>query len=168
MGRATETEHINAARKQYSCSWCAERIDIGQPYKRWRWYADGDATTCRMHPECYEAMEEAYREDPRMEGFCAGDNPRGCNCGYSNGCQRCEARKVQTHNTHLLDAKRKSDSLRVIQVAADFGGVEKASSWFESCRLPVFDNKTPCEIVAEGHTDDLLRYMHSLEAGFCG
>lgn len=57
---ATET-HV--ARSQHRCDWCWERINLGEPYRRYRYFADGDVGTVRMHPECYDAMQQAAREE---------------------------------------------------------------------------------------------------------
>lgn len=92
MSHATAIEVVTAARKQHGCSWCGQRIAPGEPYKRWRWYDGGDASTCRLHPECYDAMEAAPHEGGVIE-FMPGDNPRGCNCGFDRGCERCANRK---------------------------------------------------------------------------
>lgn len=98
MGTMTETETINAARKQHRCDWCGECVEVGQPYKRWRWFDGGEAMTVRVHPECKDALDEAAHEEGGTIEFTPFDNPRGCNCGHSRGCDRCEARKAQTHN----------------------------------------------------------------------
>lgn len=58
----TPTE-THKSRKRRHCDWCYELIDIGEIYKRYRCYDDGDAQTVRMHPECCEAMAEAAREE---------------------------------------------------------------------------------------------------------
>lgn len=45
------------AKKLHSCSWCGERIDLGEIYKRYRYFnSSQDAGTVKMHPECYEDM----------------------------------------------------------------------------------------------------------------
>jgi hypothetical protein len=56
-GTATKTtEH--KARKRHACSWCDEAIEIGEQYKRYRYFNYGDAGTVKMHPECHTAMIE--------------------------------------------------------------------------------------------------------------
>jgi hypothetical protein len=61
------------------------------------------------------------------------------------------------------------ESVRVIRAATDItGSVEKAIYWFKNNPLPVFDYKTPHDLVSEGRTDDLVRYIQSLQAGFAG
>lgn len=93
MGHATQPKTIKAARKPHRCSWCNHRIDVGQSYQRWRWFDGGDASTCHMHPECVDAMDETYRDDPDFETFSPGENPRGCNCGFDAHCERCKANR---------------------------------------------------------------------------
>ena len=51
------------ARKAHRCGWCWQRIDDGTEYKRYRYYGGGEASTVKMHPECYDAMQEAAREE---------------------------------------------------------------------------------------------------------
>lgn len=53
----TEVE-THKARKSHRCEWCWQIIQAGQNYNRYRFYADGDAGTVKMHPECMEAMQE--------------------------------------------------------------------------------------------------------------
>jgi uncharacterized protein (DUF2384 family) len=61
------------------------------------------------------------------------------------------------------------DSLRVIRAALDVAGtVEKAVYWFKNNPLPAFDYMTPQDLVSEGRTDVLVRYVQSLQAGFAG
>jgi hypothetical protein len=57
VSHSTEVQHITAAVKSHRCSWCDQRIEAGQPYKRYRWFDGGEAETCRLHPECFDAME---------------------------------------------------------------------------------------------------------------
>jgi uncharacterized protein (DUF2384 family) len=61
------------------------------------------------------------------------------------------------------------ESVRVMRAAADMAGsVEKAIFWFKNNPLPPFDYKTPQDLVSEGRTEDLIRYIQSLQAGFAG
>jgi hypothetical protein len=61
------------------------------------------------------------------------------------------------------------DSVRVIRSAVDIAhSVENAVYWFKNNPLPTFDYKTPHELVSEGHTASLVRYVQSLHAGFTG
>jgi hypothetical protein len=59
---ATETE-THKARKRYRCEWCWQFVEIGDTYKRYRFYDGGEASTIRMHPECHDAMEEEASEE---------------------------------------------------------------------------------------------------------
>lgn len=81
------------AAKNHVCDWCGERIDAGGKYWRWRWFDSGDASTCKAHPECYEAMLRAAQDEGGEITFSRGDNPRGCDCGHSIGCENCAAMK---------------------------------------------------------------------------
>lgn len=61
------------------------------------------------------------------------------------------------------------ETLRVIRAAADLSGdVEKALFWYRNEPLQPFDYKTAEQLVSEGRTDDLVRYIASLEAGGAG
>lgn len=61
------------------------------------------------------------------------------------------------------------ESVRVMRAAADVtGSVEKAIFWFKNNPLATFDYKTPQELVSEGRTEVLIRYIQSLQAGFAG
>mgnify|MGYP001560514442 CR=1 FL=1 len=62
MGTMTETQTLCAA-KQHRCTWCWQLIAKGETYMRYRFFNGGDAGTCKMHPECYEAMEQAAQEE---------------------------------------------------------------------------------------------------------
>jgi hypothetical protein len=46
-----------SARKVHRCDSCGQLIAVGDNYKRWRTYDQGDAGTSKMHPECL-AMHE--------------------------------------------------------------------------------------------------------------
>lgn len=76
MGSSTQDQVIKAARKQHGCSWCGERIEVGETYTRYRWFNDGDAGTCKMHPECHAAMQECAAEEGGWFEFGPGDNDR--------------------------------------------------------------------------------------------
>lgn len=61
------------------------------------------------------------------------------------------------------------EALRVIRVASDLSGdVERAIFWYRNDPLPPFGYKTAEQMVSEGRTEDLLRYVKSLEAGAVG
>lgn len=87
--QSTEPVSISSAKKSHRCSWCDERIDTGTPYTRYRWFDGGDASTVKVHPECLGAMHEMSREYNDQIEFAPGDNPRGCWCGFDDGCQKC-------------------------------------------------------------------------------
>ena len=61
------------------------------------------------------------------------------------------------------------DAMTVTEAVVDMGGkVSDVVDWFVRQRVPSFDNKTPAELVGEGRTIDLMRYLQSWEAGFQG
>ena len=99
MGTMTDIEVVKAAQKAHRCSWCAEKIDAGSSYSRWRYYGDDGPTVVKIHPECKAALDEV-NNDPDFEEWCEGDNPRGCNCGHDLGCTRCQAKMTPNHSFH--------------------------------------------------------------------
>lgn len=61
------------------------------------------------------------------------------------------------------------ESLHIISAAADISQtVEHAVFWFKNAPLQPFDDKTGHELASEGRTSDVLRYLNSLQAAFCG
>ena len=61
------------------------------------------------------------------------------------------------------------EALRVIKAATDFQGeLGKALFWYRTEPLSAFGYKTAERLVSEGRTDDVLRYVASLEAGAAG
>jgi hypothetical protein len=60
-------------------------------------------------------------------------------------------------------------ALRVIRAACDLSGdFGKSVFWYRNEPLPPFGYKTAEQLVSEGRTDDVLRYVESLEAGAAG
>ncbi|HEV3106743.1 MAG TPA: DUF2384 domain-containing protein [Trinickia sp.] len=61
------------------------------------------------------------------------------------------------------------EALRVICAATDASGdVTHALFWYRNEPLSVFGYKTAEQLVSDGRTDDVLRYIASLEAGAAG
>lgn len=61
------------------------------------------------------------------------------------------------------------ESVRAMRAAVDVvGSVEQAIFWYKNNPLPTFDYKTPQDLVSEGRTETLIRYIQSLQAGFTG
>jgi hypothetical protein len=61
------------------------------------------------------------------------------------------------------------EALRVIRAAADLSGdVDRALFWYRNEPLPPFGYETAEQLVSKGRTEDLLRYIESLEAGAAG
>ena len=61
------------------------------------------------------------------------------------------------------------EALRAIRAAADQSGdLDRALFWYRNEPLPPFGYKTAEQLVSDGRTDDLLRYIASLETGAAG
>lgn len=61
------------------------------------------------------------------------------------------------------------ESLRVLRAAMDVShDLSHAIFWYRNDPLPIFGYKTAEQLVTEGRTEDLLRYIESLEAGSAG
>ena len=60
-------------------------------------------------------------------------------------------------------------ALRVIRAATDLSGdVDQAIFWYRNEPLQPFAYKTAEQLVSDGRSDDLIRYLMSLEAGAAG
>lgn len=90
MSHSTEIENIKSAKKEHVCSWCATKIAQGESYKRCRWYDSQDASTVKMHHDCYGAALD-LSEDGRFE-FEFGEQFRGCNCFMDAQC-KCQKKR---------------------------------------------------------------------------
>jgi hypothetical protein len=61
------------------------------------------------------------------------------------------------------------EALRVMRAAYDLSGdVSRAIFWYRNEPLPPFGYKTAEQLVIEGRTEDVLRYVGSLETGAAG
>lgn len=61
------------------------------------------------------------------------------------------------------------EAVRVIRAATDLSGeVDQAIFWYRNEPLQPFAYKTAEQLVSDGRSDDLIRYLMSLEAGAAG
>jgi hypothetical protein len=61
------------------------------------------------------------------------------------------------------------EAVRVIRAASDLSGdVGQAIFWYRNEPLQPFGYKTAEQLVSDGRSDDLIRYLMSLEAGAAG
>lgn len=67
------------------------------------------------------------------------------------------SRTNEKHATAVLDAAERVCGSRV-----------QARTWFHNEPIDVFDNQTAEQLVAAGRSENLLRYLRSLEAGWLG
>lgn len=59
----TTSAVMRRARKPTRCRWCWEAIAKGESHQTYTQFGDGRVSTTRLHPECYDAMTEAAREE---------------------------------------------------------------------------------------------------------
>lgn len=61
------------------------------------------------------------------------------------------------------------EALKVIKAGTDLSGdLDQVLFWYRNEPLSAFDYKTAEQLVSEGRTEDVLRYISSLEAGAAG
>lgn len=61
------------------------------------------------------------------------------------------------------------EALKVIKAGTDLSGdLNKALFWYRNEPLSAFGYKTAEQLVSDGRTEDVLRYVSSLEAGAAG
>ena len=61
------------------------------------------------------------------------------------------------------------EALRVIKAATDLGGdLDRALFWYRNEPLSAFGYRSAERLVSDGRSDDVLRYLASLEAGAAG
>ena len=89
MSEFSDITRVTTARKDHWCSWCNEKIDKGSSYNKWTWSDSGDVGGVKIHPECLAALKETMQTEGSPYEFAAGDNPRGCLCGFEKNCKRC-------------------------------------------------------------------------------
>lgn len=75
-GRTTETETIRAARGRHYCDWCGQGVERGESYKRYRAFGNDGAGTVKMHPECYDAMQDEVTAEGGWIEWVFGENER--------------------------------------------------------------------------------------------
>jgi len=93
------------AKKQHRCEWCWQLIEAGETYSRYRFYDDGEAGTVKMHPECFEAMQdEASDEGGWVEWTPGQERPAPSNIEHGRRSLRHNSNRTHTPPVDLLDA----------------------------------------------------------------
>ncbi|MCS2608457.1 DUF2384 domain-containing protein [Halomonas dongshanensis] len=86
------------------------------------------------------------------------------------------AKRAHVHRTTIARAagseKLQSflrDAMRVLAAATDINGnFHDALFWFRNEPISAFDYKTPEQLVSDGRSEDILRYVCALQAGAVG
>jgi hypothetical protein len=86
------------------------------------------------------------------------------------------AAQARVHRNTLIRAPSSAgvqrylrEAVRVIRAATDLSGdVDQAIFWYRNEPLQPFAYKTAEQLVSDGRSDDLIRYLMSLEAGAAG
>lgn len=90
MSAISEVREIKKARKNHTCDWCYyDPINKGESYKTW--FCFSEATTAKMHHECYGAMMKADLYDEELP--TAGTYRRGCYCGENKEYCKCHTKE---------------------------------------------------------------------------
>jgi hypothetical protein len=124
------------------------------------------------------ASFERFVADLRASARAGGEpiiNPRLFASALGMDIQTLAAR-AQVHRTTIARAQGAEklqaflrDAIRVLGAAADINGnLPDALFWFRNEPISLFDYQTPEQLVSAGRTDDLLRYVQSLNAGVVG
>lgn len=79
---------IKAARRKHQCDWCSEDIMPTMPYHKWVFKKEGLLQTCKVHPECDEAILD-YQDVCAGEEWLQHHNNRGCSCFKDPDCDNC-------------------------------------------------------------------------------
>ena len=77
MNYCTKDKVIKSAKRAHQCSWCAESIEVGGPYVRYRYYSDDGPVAVKLHSECKEACDALATIEQQIIEFRPGDHPRG-------------------------------------------------------------------------------------------
>jgi len=70
-----------AKRKAARCSWCRERIEVGQPSRSWMWKDGRDVSHVEVHPECADAIDRTSVEERGQFEFDLYGQKRGQSWG---------------------------------------------------------------------------------------
>lgn len=92
---STEPTRIKQSRKPHCCDWFGGVIQVGEGYHRWRYYAHQEASTCKLHEDCFEAMIEERDQDSYEYEFHS-DHRRGCYCDGGD-CDRCGRKQAWSY-----------------------------------------------------------------------
>ena len=68
------------ARKTHRCTWCGEKIQVGEGYKRWTCIGDDGPMATKMHIECRAALGRWMKAQPGEYEYDPGAFTRGCVC----------------------------------------------------------------------------------------
>ncbi len=90
--------------------------------------------------------------------------------------QQALARLAGVHRATVADAPANEklqrlmrDSLRIVSAATAIADdEERAIYWMRNTPIPEFDHRTAMDLVADGKTDAVVKYLLSIESGSSG
>lgn len=133
-----------------------------------------------IDPDEYQAPEtyERFVEDLRRSATAAGKpiiDPKLFARALSMDLQALAA-DAHVHRVTLSRAQGSEklqaflrQALQVLRAATDISGdFQQALFWFRNEPISAFDYRTPEQLISEGRTQDLVRYIQALRAGAVG
>ena len=72
----SDTLWVKKARKSHLCCWCHEAIEEGSRYAKWTDFDEGMSTS-KLHPECFEVMQDEALYWGYDFEWTIGSYPRG-------------------------------------------------------------------------------------------
>ena len=79
---------LQTAKKPHNCTWCGQKILMGERYSRWA-SVDDSYFTSKMHEECVGAMLDEFRET-RDNEYLPFENERPAKLDANESSQRID------------------------------------------------------------------------------
>ncbi|MFC0266608.1 hypothetical protein [Kushneria aurantia] len=139
-----------------------------------------EAIRAPLEPSSYRAPEsfDRFVQDLRVAARPGGQpiiNPRLFASALSMDIQVL-ANRAHVHRTTIARAESAEklqaflrEAIRILAAATDINGnFQDALFWFRNEPISTFDYQTAEQLVSEGRSEDLLRYIRALRAGVVG